>query len=150
MRNYGWNKAGKEVIIKKFIKKRTRYTLICGMSLKGIEHYKIVEGGAKSDQFNSFIRKLQNKNAKKYLLMDNATIHHNKDLLKIVSKNKIVYNAPYSPEYNPIEMLFSKLKRQLYRQYPNKLTEQIDKILKSITQEEATNYFSHTKHLWNK
>lgn len=24
--------------------------------------------------------------------------------------NKIIFNAPYSPEYNPIELLFSKLK----------------------------------------
>ena len=27
--------------------------------------------------------------------------------------NKIIYNVPYSPEYNPIEKVFSKIKHKL-------------------------------------
>jgi len=142
--NYGWNISGKEVIRKKFMKKRVRYTLICGMSNNGIIHSKIVPGSAKSDHFNKFIKEISGKQSNMYMLMDNAAIHHNKKLANNLSNgNKIIYNAPYSPQYNPIEMLFSKIKRCMETNGTQPVQQQLIDILNGISKQETTNYFNH-------
>ncbi|AYV83338.1 MAG: hypothetical protein Hyperionvirus6_19 [Hyperionvirus sp.] len=42
--------------------------------------------------------------------MDNARIHHYTKLKEYLGNNdmqdKIIYNVPYHPEYNPIEYIF--------------------------------------------
>ena len=57
---------------------------------------------------------MENLPKNKVYLMDNARIHHNKELKSKV--NNILYNIPYSPETNPIEMLFSELKSKLRKE----------------------------------
>ena len=46
------------------------------------------------------------------LVMDNAVIHYNEELVKIIESIscKIVFLSPYSPDYNPIELAFSIIK----------------------------------------
>ena len=49
------------------------------------------------------------------ILLDNARIHHSR-LLKAYMENisnKVIYNVPYSLEYNPIEKVFSIIKHKL-------------------------------------
>ena len=126
--NYGWNYSGKEVVRKKYIKKRVRYTLICGISMKGIDHAKLIIGSAKSEDFNEFIKELTKTKDNMHLLMDNAAIHHNKKLTgSIQNNNKVIYNAPYCPEYNPIEMLFSKIKRHIETTKSEPIKDQVKK-----------------------
>ncbi len=54
---------------------------------------------------------------KKYYLMDNAWVHKSKTFNKYLEENiiKIVYNAPYHSETNPIENIFSMLRNNLNR-----------------------------------
>ncbi len=51
------------------------------------------------------------------LVMDNACIHYNNDLITVVEEisGKILYLPPYSPDFNSIEMAFSALKSWLKR-----------------------------------
>ncbi|KAI7964637.1 hypothetical protein MJO29_002735 [Puccinia striiformis f. sp. tritici] len=51
------------------------------------------------------------------LVMDNARIHHGGRIQEICEANQIVliYLSPYSPDFNPIEKVFSVLKSQLKR-----------------------------------
>lgn len=51
------------------------------------------------------------------LIMDNARIHHDEDLVKSVEEFgcRILYLPPYSPDLNPIETAFSALKSWLKR-----------------------------------
>lgn len=109
---YGWNKKGKRIIKEKFNMRRIRWTLICGISNKRIISSYLIKGSATKESFNKFMKTLPTN---KIYLMDNARIHHNKDL-KIKVGNKIIYNVPYSPETNPIEMLFSELKCKLRKE----------------------------------
>ena len=46
------------------------------------------------------------------LVMDNACIYHNDNLIKAVEEigGWILYLPPYSPDYNPIEFVFSTVK----------------------------------------
>ena len=68
--------------------------------------------------------------------MDNAAIHHNKKLADNLSNgNKIIYNAPYSPQYNPIEMLFSKIKRCMETNGTQPVQQQLIDILNGISKQ---------------
>ena len=46
--------------------------------------------------------------------MDNLWVHKNAEVRELMSKLDIrpIYNVGYSPEFNPIEAVFSKVKRQ--------------------------------------
>lgn len=48
------------------------------------------------------------------LLMDNLPTHHNKTVKEIMINKNLnpIYTLPYSPELNPIEELFSIMKRE--------------------------------------
>jgi transposase len=47
------------------------------------------------------------------MFMDNLSVHHNKDIRKLMESYKItyIYNAAYTHEMNPIEMVFNKVKQ---------------------------------------
>ena len=92
----------------------------------------ICEKGMKTTNFINFmdmIIKLVDK--KSYFLMDNASIHRSKLFKKFIKDNKlkIVYNAPYHSEFNPIENVFSLFRNKLNRNE----TKNIEQIVKVTT-----------------
>ena len=75
--------------------------------------------------------------------MDNAAVHDKEKLQEIVqSKNqKLEFNAPYSPELNPIENFFGLWKSRLYGKLGNTVTEDdvflaLNEALESIQEQE--------------
>jgi transposase len=109
---YGWSLKGKH-IIKIHKKSKITYTIISAISNKKVIYNKIIKGSSDSIQFKDFLINVVNKlDSSKYLLMDNARIHHSKIIHEYMQTTNhiIIYNVPYCPEYNPIEMVFSKLK----------------------------------------
>jgi len=79
------------------------------------------------------------------ILLDNARIHHAK-LLKEYMKtqsNKFIYNVPYSPEYNPIERVFSMIKYTLKNtNYTNNtLKHYINKAFACINSNNLDNFY---------
>jgi transposase len=126
-----------------------RLTMICAISNSKIVHYKIINNSAISDTFLDFLKSIPNiKN--KYLFLDNAKIHHSKIVKEYVKNNNInlLFNVPYSPEYNPIEFMFSKLKK-LVRDCNNNsnfdtLTTNIINCMKNITSQNLFNFFKHS------
>jgi transposase len=87
------------------------------------------------------------------LVMDNARIHHNEDLVAAVEDIgcRILYLPPYSPDLNPIETAFSALKSWLKRY--RDLVNHFDPIylilvaLAQITLEIAKKYFEESIYL---
>ena len=51
------------------------------------------------------------------IIMDNARIHHNSELINIVQElgGKVEFLPPYSPDLNPIERSFSVIKAWIKR-----------------------------------
>lgn len=110
---YGWAKSGTKCIINKPHKnKGVRFSLLFGISKKSIVGYTIKEGTMKGTDFNEFMERIDRPNGNYKYLLDNAVIHHSK-LIKKDIKEKMIYNVPYSPQYNPIEYVNNELKRQI-------------------------------------
>jgi transposase len=48
------------------------------------------------------------------VFLDNCRVHHSKKVQKFAAEHNIImiFNAPYSPEFNPIERVWSQMKLQ--------------------------------------
>ena len=78
--------------------------------------------------------------------MDNARIHHYRkfvDDMKNINKN-IIYNIPYSPQFNPIEYVFNVLKMTIRKSNIDtfhSLQKCIDSFVKQMNVKSLRNYF---------
>jgi len=113
-----WSKSGTTPILKKPLQS-ANHTLICAISLEGIEGCQICVNSVTADMFFYYIHCLYLKvekrtNKKVVFFWDGAPIHRSKMFLPYFSsKICILFNAPYSPDMNPIENFFSHFKRQV-------------------------------------
>lgn len=124
-------------------------SLICSVNTNKILHYEIYENSVNRNTFMNFIKNVNRKTNRKLLLMDNARIHHAniiKNYMKYKS-NKIIYNVPYNPQTNPIELVFGKIKSFVKKQFITTLS-QLKKEIKNginmINKTDLTNYFKHS------
>jgi len=136
-------------LYKNITSKRNRHTVICASNDKKIICIHKMKGSANAKKFMDFLKEVTEKVKNKYLLMDNARIHHSiiiKEYMKSNNKNnnEILYNIPYNPETNPIELIFSQVKGN-YRKMNNKnglnINRIIDKSFKKINSETISNCF---------
>ncbi|ARF09407.1 HTH and integrase core domain protein [Indivirus ILV1] len=147
--DYGWSEKGTK-IIKVHKKSRITYTVISAISNKSILHNVVIKGSSNAESFKQFIMKVVgNTNKPKYLLMDNARIHHSKIVKDYIdtTNSRIIYNVPYSPEYNPIEMIFSKVKRIIKTKNNSSdriLKNNIHKSFKKVTISDLKNCYFHS------
>ena len=90
----------------------------------GIGLIKIHDYACKGEDFRDFLIQLRSKVGKPVsLFMDNATIHKKPCVKEQWSKLNMepIWNIGYSPEFNPIEAVFSKVKRLFNSQRLNNL-----------------------------
>jgi len=131
-----------------FFKPNVRYSLLMASSNIKIIKYKLVKGSIKSDDFINFIIELNKENPNYNFLIDNASIHKSKKANNIYKEKKIniIYNAPYQSEFNPIEMIFSLLRKKLNKKIvknEESILEVIKELEKNIKKEELENIFRH-------
>lgn len=82
------------------------------------------------------------------LIMDNHPVHRAKEVLEFLNKNKVNYlfTPIYSPEFNPIEEAFSKIKQYIKKQKARTakiLLSVIEDAINMITKNDAIGYFNH-------
>jgi transposase len=147
--NKGWNIKGKPVEFTKTTSHRTSMSLICAATNKKILYYEIHKSSINKNMFINYLKKLNRKTYRKNFLLDNARIHHAKIIKKHMEgkTNKLLFNVPYSPETNPIEQVFSKIKYYVNKEPTTtikQLTKAIDNGLKTITMTDLQNYFKHS------
>ena len=147
--NYGWSLKGKKItVIKK--EKRVRYTVLCAIDMNKIIHCKIINNSANGTIFIDFIKEMLNKipkTHKKHILLDNARIHHSKMFKEYIKENEwinLLFNVPYSPEYNPIEKVFNEFKHNLKQMNinNNNIKNNINKSFNKISSEHLINYYN--------
>ena len=79
-----------------------------------MEHFRIFEFSVNVDRFIEYLDGLRqaNGNEKICLFMDNLSAHTSERAKEAMRNHgfRWIYNVPYSPEYNPIEYVFSQVK----------------------------------------
>ena len=81
---------------------------------KGLEHYRIFDNSVNIPKFKEFLQELRENNGdeKIALFMDNLSAHKSEKSRAEMARLgfRCIFNVPYSPELNPIEFAFSKIK----------------------------------------
>ena len=80
------------------------------------------------------------------ILMDNCTIHKQMEETFNARGFQPLYLSPYSPEFQPVEFAFSKIKGNFRNQYPwtNGLETAIEIATQSVSSENIKQFFKHT------
>ena len=85
----------------------------------------MTEKAINAKKYISWLRKLRAKlgEVEVYLFVDNLAVHKTKAVMATYQELGIVpvFNSTYSPKYNPIEVIFSQVKRRYKEQRLNKL-----------------------------
>lgn len=150
---YGYNLKGQRLTVnvnlKKFLKKKT---LLMAISKYKIVNYKIYqEKGINKVIFYDYMNELIRTNniSGKIFLMDNVSFHKTNELRNLMTEtsNRLLFIPPYSPEYNPIEEVFSSLKAYV-RNFINPINKRtnIEFLIKKYIRKNnnMSNYYIHS------
>jgi transposase len=92
-------------------------TMLGALSLRGIRAMRTYEGGTSGAVFLAFVREelVPRLKAGDVVVMDNLGAHHATGVRQAIEDAgaRVAYLPPYSPDLNPIEMCWSKLKSLL-------------------------------------
>lgn len=120
LRKYGYSVRGKPILSQKNICRGKRISAIAIMSIEGMLDCMTTTDSVDSDVFYDFVEKyllphlmpFNGTNPHSIVIMDNCSIHHCDDIVHMIEQvgALVHFLPPYSPDYNPIEEAFSKVK----------------------------------------
>ena len=125
--------------------------LLASMTLEGMGPCLAVEGATTAAVFEAYIEKvlLPSLRCGQVVVMDNLSAHKGERIRELLESAGcgLLYLPPYSPEFSPIEVAFSKLKGLLRkaeaRRSREALVEAMSKALDAVTAREARRFFEH-------
>jgi len=125
-------------------------TLIAALGIDGIRCSTVVDGAVNRDIFEAFIKHVLVPHLKPgdIVVMDNLSSHKGSRVRELIEAAgaELYYQPPYSPELNPIEQVFSKIKqllRSLACRTVSTLWQSMQSVLDRITATDAFNCFHH-------
>lgn len=125
-------------------------TLVAAMSQAGITAAMTLEGAADRDAFDVFVERVlvPTLHAGEVVIWDNLSVHKSAVAQRLIEAAgcQIRFLPPYSPDFAPIELAFSKLKTFLRRVGARDraaLDDAIAAALRTITAADARGWFAH-------
>jgi transposase len=125
-------------------------TLIGAMRLDGSTACMTIEGATDTQVFQAYVREVLGPTLRPgdVVIMDNLSPHKSEPTLSLITQAgaQILFLPAYSPDLNPIEKLWSKVKTSLraaQARTQEALLEAIASALQSITPHDARNWFAH-------
>ena len=93
------------------------HTLICALSLAGPLAPLVIEGALNGEFFEWYVQNqlCPTLSPGQVVVMDNQSSHHQASIRTLIEAQEctLLYPSPYSPDCNPVETLFSRLKALL-------------------------------------
>ena len=125
-------------------------TLLSAMSLRGMIAAMTVESPTDGDVFLAYVEQVLCPRLQpgQVVVMDNLPAHKVEGVRSLIESvgAELLYLPPYSPDFNPIEQAWSKLKQQLRSAKARTLETlevAITEALAAITPNNATAWFAH-------
>ena len=125
LRKYGYSLRGMPAVSKSLFYRGERVSAITCMSINGILDAKIVHETSDGETFYDFIlthllpflMPFNGMNPHSVVVLDNCSIHHYTEVVATLNEIGVLVHflPPYSPDLNPIEEAFSKVKTLLKR-----------------------------------
>ena len=113
-RHYGWRRGGRRVVDHTPLNTPKSTTVLSSIRLDGELAYTTFPGGTTADKFLTYLKEtlIPTLRSGDIVVMDNLRTHHMQavgELLHAAGASAL-YLPPYSPDLNPIEKLWSKVK----------------------------------------
>ena len=128
----------------------TSTTMISSIRSDGSTACMTIEGAMNADIFYIYVRDflLETLHPGDVVIMDNLSSHKNKRVLELIESvgAEVEFLPAYSPDLNPIELMWSKVKsilRKLEARTPEDLIKAIGTALKKVTHSDAIGWFNH-------
>jgi transposase len=137
-------------------RRKGKVSLLAAVTLEGMNPNACLvhEGGVDRAAFLSYIEHalIPTLQAGQVVVMDNFTIHHNSKVRELIeaAECELLYLPTYSPDFNPIEHLFAKLKAFIKKLRPDtvpNLIQAFEQAVLTVTQVDAKNAFNHCSYL---
>ena len=125
-------------------------TLIAALDHQGMRCATTVDGAVNGEVFVAFVQQVLIATLKRgdIVVMDNLSAHKVQAVGQAIEAvdAKVLYLPPYSPDLNPIELAFSKLKqlmRSAEHRFVSSLWQDTQRMLDQITTTDAQGFFKH-------
>lgn len=160
IRDYARSPSGQRAYATKSLNRGTRVSTIGALCHNGLVAELCFEGTLNTHIFNYFIKNLLAPKLKKgdVVILDNASAHDPDEIRDILAPFfvKVMFLPPYSPELNPIELIWSQVKHFLKKHTvttTEALYQVVAQALQIITPLSAHNCLQHclreTRKKWN-
>lgn len=124
-------------------------TMICSIRLDGSTACMTIDGAVDKAAFGLFTRHVLRPTLQQHdiVIMDNVSAHKSAEALTLIEQAaaKTMFLPAYSPDFNPIERMWSKVKEALRAaeaRTQQVLLQAIAAALESVTRQDAMNWFA--------
>lgn len=150
-RLYGWGPTHERVVGSVPHGHWRTTTFVAAFRLAGLFAPLVVDGALNGELFAQYVRRQLAPSLRPgdLLVMDNLPAHKVKGVAEAVHARdaRVLYLPPYSPDFNPIEQVFSKIKNELRRRELRTipaLEDAFGQSLDWITRTDALHYFANS------
>jgi len=154
IRTYGWGQKGKPILAKAPHGHWMTSTFVAGLQCDGILAPMLIDQPMTGDIFCQWLTEhlIPEMAPGKIVVVDNLPAH------KVVGVRQcledagmgLLYLPAYSPDYNPIEQVFAKIKKYLRRVAPRSfdaICDALKEILEKFKPPECANYLRHSGYV---
>ena len=125
-------------------------TLLASMSLEGMGPCLAVEGATTATVFEAYVEKVLAPSLRRgqIIVLDNLSAHKSERAKELIEERgcQLLYLPAYSPDFNPIEEAFSKIKgalRKAQARTREALIEALGVAISAVTTRDAHGFFEH-------
>jgi transposase len=147
---YGYAPKGERLRFRVPRKRGKNTTLLSSMTVGGMGPSLVVEGATTARVFETYVKKVLAPKLQEgqIVVMDNLGAHRPKRVRELIEARdcQLIYLPSYSPDYNPIEEAFSKIKNLLRKasaRTKEALVEAIGVALSAVSAADARGFFEH-------
>src|SRR5688572_20481974 len=147
---YAWAKKGQRTYRAVPRNRGANTTVLSSMSAEGMGPSLTVEGATTSVVFEAYMERVLAPTLRKgqVVVMDNLSAHKGERIRQLIEERgcELIYLPSYSPDLNPIEEAFSKIKglvRKAEARTKEALLEAIGWALSAVTSADARGFFEH-------
>lgn len=125
-------------------------TLIAALGIEGIRCSTVVDGAVNADVFEAFVAQVLVPELRRgdVVILDNLSSHKRARTRQLIEAAgaELIFLPPYSPDLNPIELIFAKAKqclRSIACRTREALWHAMQSVLDQISPTDAANCFRH-------
>jgi transposase len=147
---YAWAPRGQRAFCSVPRNRGKNTTLLSSMSVEGMGPSLAVEGATNREVFETYVEQILAPTLRRgqVVVMDNLTAHKGERVRELIEGRgcQLIYLPPYSPDFNPIEEAFAKIKslmRKAEARTREALLAAMGTAISTLSAQDARGFFEH-------